>query len=75
MITKVLYSFTRPDGGTTNSLIKPDCEYTERVRIIAEEGMAITNDDENLYTVIDADTAEGFYEVDLLVEQEETETV
>jgi hypothetical protein len=59
-----LYRFKRADGGITDSPNKPDCEYTERVRIIADEGKAVTKDGENLYSVIDADSAEGFYEVD-----------
>lgn len=63
MKTKVLYKYTRDDGGITVSINKPECEYTELVRIIAENGKRITKDGENLYIVIDQDTIEGWYEV------------
>ena len=74
MIFKTLYRYERPDGGITDTLDKPEYEYTERVRIIADEGKAITKDGENLYIVLDVDSAEGFYEIDLPVEPEETVT-
>lgn len=64
MIIKPLYRFKRADGGITDSLTKPAGEYTERVRIIAGDGKLVTKDGENLYSVIDADGAYGFYEVD-----------
>ena len=38
-----------------NSLAKPDCEYIERARLVAEPDMGLTKDDINKYTVIDVD--------------------
>lgn len=38
-----LYKYKRSDNKTTVSPIKPDCEYTEMHRLIAEEGSAITD--------------------------------
>ena len=38
-----LYRYTRPDGGTTDSTVKPDAEYTELFRLVADEGMALTD--------------------------------
>lgn len=38
-----LYKYNRTDNKTTVSPIKPDCEYTEMYRLIAEEGGAITD--------------------------------
>ena len=64
MIVKPLYRYKRADGGITDTPNKPNGDYTERVRIIADEGKAVTKDGENLYPVIDADTADGWYEVD-----------
>ena len=52
MQRKMLYKYQRPDGGYTVSPFKPDCTYQVRWRLIAEEGMAITNG-ETTVTVID----------------------
>ena len=38
-----LYRYTRPDGGVTVSTVKPDTEYTEMTRLVADEGNALTN--------------------------------
>lgn len=64
MQTKTLYKYQRADGGTTISPVKPDCEYTEKVRLIADEGKALTKDGENFTACTDTDTAAGWYEVD-----------
>ncbi len=52
MQRKMLYKFQRSDGGYTVSPVKPDCTYQVRWRLIAEEGMAITNG-ETTVTVVD----------------------
>lgn len=70
MTTKTLYRFTREDGGTTVSPIKPDCEYTELVRLIADEGKVLTQDGEKLFCAIDVDFTDGWYEVDAPEEDE-----
>lgn len=59
-----LYRYAREDGGITVSPIKPDAEYTELVRLVADEGKSLTKDGETFYGVIDQETAEGWYEVD-----------
>ena len=64
MDIKPLYRYEREGGGITDSPIKPDCECTERVRLIADKGKALTKDGEKLCRVIDVDSAEGWYEVD-----------
>ena len=44
MKRKTLYRYLREDGGYTISPVKPEgTAYTMRYRLIAEEGMAITN--------------------------------
>lgn len=43
MKTISLYRYTRPDGGVTVSPVKPDTEYTELFRLVAEDGMALSN--------------------------------
>ena len=59
-----LYKYTREDGGITVSPNKPECEYAELVRIVADEGKRITKDDTAFYTVIDQETSDEWYEVD-----------
>lgn len=68
MTIKTLYRFKRADGGITVSPNKPNGDYTELFRIIADEGKAVTKDGNNLYPVIDTDDASGFYEVDMPAE-------
>ena len=54
-----LYRYTRPNGGVTVSPIKTDAEYTELCRLIADEGMAITNG-VIITDCIDVDSADGW---------------
>lgn len=42
MIIKTLYRYT-VGGKTTVSPTKPDADYTETYRVVAEDGMAITD--------------------------------
>ena len=58
MKTKTLYRFEREDGGITHSLEKPSVPYTERIRLIADEGKAITKDGVKLYSCKDEDIIE-----------------
>ena len=58
-----LYRYTRPDGGISVSPIKPNVEYTKMVRLIADEGKALT-DGTNTTTCIDVSSAEGWIEID-----------
>lgn len=63
MQTITLYRYTRPDGGISVSPIKPNVEYTEMVRLVADEGKALT-DGTNTTTCIDVSSAEGWTEID-----------
>lgn len=64
MQTIVLYRYERECGGVTVSPVKPDAEYVELFRLVADEGRALTQDGENLYPCVDVNTIEGWYEVD-----------
>lgn len=56
-----LYKYARPDGGVTTSPVMPDCEYTEKFRLVAEEGMELVKDD--IRTIcIDTYSIEGWSE-------------
>lgn len=68
MEVKTLYKYTRENGGVTVSPNKPDCEYTELFRLIADEGMELVKDDIRT-TCIDTDTVEGWEEVETLEEE------
>jgi hypothetical protein len=59
----LLYKYIREDGGVTVSPIKPDCEYTEMNRIIADEGKILTNGSTETYCT-DVESADGWYEID-----------
>ena len=67
-----LYRYERPDGGVTVSPDKPETEYTELFRIVADEGKAVTKDGTDLRAVVDTGTANGWYEVDMPEEEPET---
>ena len=58
-----LYKFIRDDGGTTISPAKPNTEYTEMFRLIADEGKELVNGD--VHTIcIDVEHTEGWTEID-----------
>lgn len=70
MITKTLYRYKREDGGITVSPNKPECEYTELIRLIADEGKILTDgsitthciDTETLYQWSEIDEPKQFEE-------------
>ena len=64
MQTITLYRYTRPDGGISVSPIKPNVEYTEMVRLVADEGKALT-DGTNTTTCTDVSSTEGWTEIDV----------
>ncbi len=64
MQTIVLYRYIREDGGVTTSPIKPDCDYTEKVRLVADEGKRLVLPDGTYAFCADLDTAEGVAEED-----------
>lgn len=58
-----LYKYIRDDGGTTISPAKPNTEYTEMFRLIADEDKELVNGD--IRTIcIDVETTEGWIETD-----------
>lgn len=63
MKTLPLYRYTRSDGGITTSLIKPSGEYTEMVRLVADEGKELIKNGERVQCV-DVDSIEGWTEVE-----------
>lgn len=64
MITKPLYRYLREDGGVTVSPIKPNKEYTEKIRLVSEKGKVLTKNGTDFYTVIDVNSKDGWHEVD-----------
>lgn len=73
MKRKTLYRYIREDGGVTVSLVKPeDREYTKRYRLIAEDGMAITNG-EIITEVIDVESYKGWTDCEKEAEEYEPE--
>lgn len=69
-----LYKYTREDGGVTVSPAKPNTDYTEMYRLVADEGKALTLDGVNLTSCTDVEDTEGWYEVDAPEEGEDTDT-
>ena len=54
------------------SLIKPEgVKYETHYRLIADEGKALTQDGIELYTVIDVEFIDGWYEVDYKEEDDD----
>ena len=62
MIIMNTYKYYEDERHYCVSPIKPDCEYTEAVRLIAEEGNALTKDGINYYYCVDADSVDGWLE-------------
>ena len=59
-----LYKYTRPDGGVTVSPVRPEGEYEPMYRLVADEGMVLTKDGENLTSCADVESVIGWYEVE-----------
>lgn len=64
MEIKTLYKYDRGNGKITVSPNKPDCEHTEMYRVIADDGMVVTRDNETFYGCVDTDTIDGWIEVE-----------
>ena len=67
-----LCKFIRPDGGVTVSPIKPEVEYSEMFRLVADEGMILKNGEVET-TCTDVLSADGWEEVE--APEEDTEKV
>ena len=63
MIIMTTYKYPEGKNGYAVSPVKPDCEYTEAMRLIAEEGHALTKDGINYFYCIDVETVDGWLEV------------
>ena len=57
-----LYRYTRPDGGVTVSTVKPETDYTELTRLVADDGYTLTNG-ETTTTCTDTDNPGAWSEV------------
>lgn len=57
-----LYRYIRPGGGVTVSPVKPECEYTKLLRLIADEGMLLANG-KTLTSCTDTETPDVWNEV------------
>ena len=73
MQTVTLYKYNREGGGVTVSPVKPDAEYTTLLRLVADEGKALTLDGEYMTCCVDTESADGWYEVDMLEDAIEVE--
>ena len=73
MQTITLYRYTRPDGGVTDSPVKPEGAYTVRYRLIADDGMTLTNGTDTA-SCVDVDSQDGWTEIAEPGEQSEIET-
>ena len=71
MTIKMLYKYERSDGGVTVSTEKPDVEYIEIYRVVADEEKLITNNSTTT-SCIDVSDTTGWYEIDYF-KQEETD--
>lgn len=67
-----LYRYIRPDGGVTISPNKPDVDYTEMVRLVADDGKILTNGSEET-SCLDTANPEEWQEIDYVEPVEEDE--
>lgn len=58
-----LYKYTRAEGGITVSPNKPECEYAEMFRIVADDGKVLTNGETTTYCA-DVESTDGWTEID-----------
>ena len=72
MQTISLYRYTRADGGMTVSTVKPDTEYTELFRLVADEGHVLT-DGSTTAPCVDTDNPDVWIEI-VDSENEDTES-
>ena len=66
-----LYKYERECGGITVSPNKPECEYTEMCRLVADEEKLLTNGT-IITPCIDVESVEGWDEIDAPEEEAET---
>lgn len=73
MTKKQIYRIRREDGGITITPKRPEEPGYEvaGVRLIADDGKALTKDGIEFYSVKDVESDEGYYEVDIQIEESE----
>lgn len=72
MQIRTLYKTVRPDDGVTVSPNRPESgEYTELLRLVADEGKLLTVNGSDTTPCVDVESTDGWYEVD--APEEETE--
>lgn len=64
-----LYRYTREGGGTTVSTVEPNTEYTILYRLVADEGMVLTNGTD-ITSCVDTDTPDDWIEVEAPEEED-----
>lgn len=74
MKIKQLYQYDRENGRITVSPIKPECEYTEMYRLIAEEGKTLVKGDISS-PCVDTYDKDGWEEIEELEEDNNKEMV
>ena len=67
-----LYKYIRENGGVTVSPNKPNVEYTEMYRLVADEGKILTNG-EIVTSCVDVETIEGWNEIEATDEADEAD--
>lgn len=68
-----LYRYTRSDGGVTDTIFKPDVDYTLRSRLIADKGFILVKGEDKAFCR-DEDSIEGWTEVEYIPEEPEEAT-
>lgn len=63
MTSKTLYKFIDENGWVCFSLQEPDVEYETWLRLYADRGKLLTQNEVDLYSMIDTETIDGWYEV------------
>jgi hypothetical protein len=69
MKTINLYRYIRPDGGVTVSTVKPDSEYTEMTRLVADKGYILTDGVKRVHCT-DTDNPSVWSEVEYIENEE-----
>ena len=69
MTVKTVYRYSGANGEVVSPVELPMAHSTLS-RLIADSGKMITNDGESLFSVLDTDSLEGYYEVDAPAEEQ-----
>lgn len=64
MTVKLLYRYTREDGGISVSPTEPKQEHSVLYRIIADEGMSLVRDGQTFGSVTDTKFQDGWSEIE-----------